>query len=347
MMPKFASARFIGRLAGASVAVLTVSLTALAQQPPSVQGSNLPPPTKAANAKAAAAKAAGGDAQPKSGDPLRSRIEQLEEQLTDMQVAIGTLESLGRGGGGASGSAPRPMSGGGDSARLDGIEQQVRTLNSKLDQLSERIRALEGGTTGARAGMAMSDPGRPPEPTSPPPLQRPEPRVSSSGFGSVTVAPEGGQRDDIGRLINRDQPGGEVSRSDLPTAGDGGSKQLYEQAYGYMLQQDYPSAESAFADFLDRYPNDALAGNAQYWLGETFFVRGQFRPAASAFLKGYQTYSRSQKAPDSLLKLALSLQRLGQKDAACSSLNELNTKFPAAPTHVKSRAAAERQKAAC
>ena len=134
----------------------------------------------------------------------------------------------------------------------------------------------------------------------------------------------------------------------LPPAGDGSNpKQLYETAYGYLLQRDYGAAEAAFDDFLKRHPSDSLSGNAQYWLGESHFVRGQYKAAASAFLKGYQTYGQSQKAPDSLLKLAMSLDRLGQRDAACSSYAELNTKFPNAPQSVKARAQSERQRVGC
>lgn len=124
-------------------------------------------------------------------------------------------------------------------------------------------------------------------------------------------------------------------------------KQLYETAYGYLLQRDYGAAEAAFDDFLRRNPNDPLAGNAQYWLGELLYVRGQYRAAANAFLKGYQSYAKSAKAPESLLKLAMSLQRLGQKEAACSSLGELATKFPNVAAHVKTTAQAERQRAGC
>ena len=135
----------------------------------------------------------------------------------------------------------------------------------------------------------------------------------------------------------------------MPQAGasDASAKQLYETAYGLLLQQAYGEAEAAFDEFLKRFPNDQLAGNAQYWLGETFYVRGNFKSAAAAFLKGYQTYGRSSKAPDSLLKLAMSLDRLGQRDAACSSYSELNTRFPNAPGAVRSRADNERRRLGC
>jgi tol-pal system protein YbgF len=128
---------------------------------------------------------------------------------------------------------------------------------------------------------------------------------------------------------------------------DATPKQLYETAYGYLLQRDYGAAEAAFEEVLRRHPSDPLAGNAQYWLGESLYVRGQYRAAAGAFLKGYQTYTKSAKAPENLLKLAMSLQRLGQKDAACSSFSELAAKFPSAPNHVKTTAQNERQRAGC
>src|SRR5262249_1409329 len=142
-------------------------------------------------------------------------------------------------------------------------------------------------------------------------------------------------------------PTGALAAVPPPGQVEADPKQLYETAYGYLLQRDYGGAEAAFEEFLKRHPSDPLAGNAQYWLGESLFLRGQYRAAAAAFLKGYQNYARSAKAPESLLKLAMSLQRLGQKEAACSSYSELTSKFPNAPQHVKTSAQAERQRAGC
>ena len=72
-------------------------------------------------------------------------------------------------------------------------------------------------------------------------------------------------------------------------------------------------------------PNDPLAGNAQYWIGETYYVRGQYKNAADAFLKGYKKYKSSEKAPDTLLRLGMALAELGQKDAACSDAQRAAT----------------------
>jgi tol-pal system protein YbgF len=295
--------------------------------------------------------AAGGDA------ALRQRIEQLEEQLVDMQVVVGTLESLARGvtapAAGRQVPGPAAAIGAADAGRLDGIETQIRALAAQLEQVQEQMRALAAGA-GPLPQSANEPPGAAPRPGRPQ-IDASQAQPERTGFGSVAVSPDV-KKDEIDRILNAPPlsgappPGPHVAAAPQPGApaeSDASPKQLYETAYGYLLQRDYGAAEAAFEDFLRRHPNDPLAGNAQYWLGESLYVRGQYRAAAGAFLKGYQTYNRSAKAPENLLKLAMSLQRLGQKDAACSSYNELATKFPSAPNHVKTAAQTERQRAGC
>jgi tol-pal system protein YbgF len=317
---------------------------AQAQQP-------YPPPRPAPAAKSAPAQPrdAAGDA------ALRQRVEQLEEQLVDIQVVIGTLESLAKGATAPVAAGGRPPTGiaatlsAADAGRLDALETQIRAMAAQLEQMQEQIRALGG--RGALSPQAAND-----YPVPPRAGRAVEPPVADrTGFGAVTVSPDSAS--DPTDPVPRESPRfgapvpQESARFGAPVAAgeaeEASPKQLYETAYGYLLQRDYGAAEAAFDAFLKRHPNDPLAGNAQYWLGESLYVRGQYRAAAGAFLKGYQSYSHSAKAPESLLKLAMSLQRLGQKDAACSSYGELNTKFPNAPPHVKASAQLERQRAGC
>lgn len=343
--------------AGLLIAASVASITASAQQQQNT-GPRLPGTTTPAT-KAPLAAAKEGGAGSEAG--LRQRVEALEEQLVDMQVMVGTLESLAKGVSSAGSASARANPGAAaafdaaDAGRLDGLETQIRAMAAQLEQLQEQVRAL-GGRSGALttstavAGNEQQLPGRAGRPT-----VESTPLPDKSGFGSVTVAPDAGKKDDIGRLINEPSggTGGQVASGGLQQSSGGQQgaeadpKALYSTAYGYLIQRDYSAAETAFDDFLRQFPNHPLAGNAIYWMGESLFVRGQYRAAASAFLKGYQTYSKSEKAPESLLKLAMSLQRLGQKDAACSSFNELNVKFPNAPARVKSAAQSERQRGGC
>ncbi|MCH9806587.1 MAG: tol-pal system protein YbgF [Alphaproteobacteria bacterium] len=274
---------------------------------------------------------------------LAKRVQQLEEQLVDMQVVIGTLETMNSGGGvgpaPAAGygpvGAPAYGGGGADSARLDGMETQIRALTAQIEQLSREVRSISAGRRGSidRGGPSYA---------AAPQVAGTQQRANDAattygGFGSTTVTR--GAEDGIGGFLSRDGGGAGV--------GGGDPKQAYEQAYGYLLQEDYGAAETAFKNFLVRYPNHGLAGNAQYWLGESHYVRGEYKPAASAFLEGYEKYRKNAKAPDSLLKLAMSLDRLGQRDAACSSYSELASRYPNAPPHVKRRAQSERRRAGC
>ena len=105
--------------------------------------------------------------------------------------------------------------------------------------------------------------------------------MPTSGFGSVTVIPGA---DPIGRMLEpaAANGGGAVP---LPAAAQASTspKELYETAYGYLLQSDYGAAEVAFEEFLRRYPGDRQAADAQYWYGETLYVQRRYKPAAQAF----------------------------------------------------------------
>jgi tol-pal system protein YbgF len=329
------TARFWSR--GGALAFALAAMVSLAQGQQAAPGKASPPAGKEA---------------PQGPDAgLQRRIEQLEEQLVDMQVTVGTLESLARGANPAPTRAPASIAAlsATDAGRLDAIETQIKALAAQLEHLQDQVR-----------GLAERAPG-----------------PSPSGFGAVTVAPAPPKeakepKDELDRVFGPAKSEPPPAKAELPPRSEPPPRvavpqplqpplqpppsvaddetppqRLYEQAYGFLLQKDYGAAEQSFETFLKRHPSHHLAGNAQYWLGETFFVRGQYRPAAAAFLKGYQDYAKSQKAPESLLKLAMSLQRLGQKDAACSSFKELATKFPTPPAHVRSLAQTERQRSGC
>lgn len=134
------------------------------------------------------------------------------------------------------------------------------------------------------------------------------------------------------------------ARAKLPP---GTPQEQYNYAYKLLVQSDYADAEGAFREFLAAHPKDVLAGNAQYWLGETFYVRQQYEQAASAFLTGYQGYPKGAKASDSLLKLGMSLSALKKNPEACAALGQLSKQFPDAPPHVKDAAQRERAKIGC
>lgn len=296
-------------------------------------------PTAPAATKSKPESGGGGE-----GD-LRRRVQQLEEQIVDMQVVIGTLESLARSGGGPA-AAPRvvaPVGGGGaDNGRIDALETQIRALSSQIEQLQN----------GRAAGTG-------------PAYAPPRVTAAPSTFGSTTVT--AGDGDPIGGLIAQDRasaPGAlppaadprspaqpapvatsPLAATDPGAAGD--PKQAYERAYGFLLQQEYAAAQAGFIEFLKLYPRDSLVPNALYWLGETHYVQRNYADAAEAFDLVMQGYGNSPKAADSMLKRGMALAALGKKADACGVLAQLPGKYPSAPPHVKSKADSERQRIGC
>jgi TolA-binding protein len=90
-----------------------------------------------------------------------------------------------------------------------------------------------------------------------------------------------------------------------------------------------------------------MVANAQYWLGETFYVRKDYTNAAVIFAEGYEKFANSPKAPDNLLKLGLSLANINEQQQACRAFFELERRFTNAPSVIMNRALKERKAIGC
>ena len=254
------------------------------------------------------------------------------------------------------GRAPAPASLG---ARVEALETQIGALTSGLEQLQARL--LGGAQPLPPPPADGAPPGRQGATTPPP-----DPALAAAGGGgapsfesTVSAANEDGpQPAEEAPQDGAGDPSLPPLKADRPPAADdqpqnlaalpaSDATSLYNAGYGSLLRQDYGGAATAFAKLVSTYPTDPLAGKAQYWLGETYYVRGQYKDAAEAFLKGYKQFKDSEKAPDSLLKLGMALAALGQKKEACSAFVELGSKFPSAPDYVRDQARGERRKAGC
>ncbi|MGH7099984.1 MAG: tol-pal system protein YbgF [Stellaceae bacterium] len=121
----------------------------------------------------------------------------------------------------------------------------------------------------------------------------------------------------------------------------------YNFAFGLLKEANYPAAEAALREFVRQHPNGVLAGDAQYWLGETYYARRQYHQAARAFAAGYRRYPKGAKAPEDLLRLGMSLARGGQHRDACLAFTQLDHAFPHSAAAVRARSVAERQRLAC
>ena len=236
--------------------------------------------------------------------------------------------------------------------KLNEIEDQFRELtnkfeevNFKLDKLSTRVTKiqsdtqlrfsdLENGTVNTTNEKKISLPGssKPQDFGATPAYQTsnlPKEQAINSVESAKTVISEEPEKRES--LLPDNKPIGEQ----------------YEFAVSFMKIGDYETAEFALKEFIEKNKDHDLAGNAQYWYGETFRIRQLYSDAATAYLDGYQNYPKSNKAPDNLLKLGITMVQLGEKDQGCKMISGIKKEYPKANKSVLQKAQYEQKKFKC
>lgn len=124
--------------------------------------------------------------------------------------------------------------------------------------------------------------------------------------------------------------GPSVSQGASPGAStdNAASQAAYSAAFGMLKAGQYEDSIAAFNAYLQQYPYSQYADNAQYWLGEAYYVLRQFEPAIEQYQKLVANYPDSQKQSHALLKIAYSYSELGLPEQALQVLGTLKTRFP-------------------
>jgi tol-pal system protein YbgF len=262
--------------------------------------------------------------------------------------------------------------------RLEQVNGDIETRFSQGAGGSGALAAAEAAPSRPGARAARQFPPPPPPPAPPlaadtneediPLLSRPAPGAGrgSLALPSAVPPPPGGPIiAGANAIVGTLTPPGTPSAKALPSGPEqlasaapaarplggalpgGSATAQYNQAFGLLKQADYPAAEAALRAFVEQHPNDPMAGNAQYWLGETYYTRGRYLEAATAFAEGYKRYPKGTKAAEGLLKLGMSLEHANQRQNACVALAQLDRDFPNPGAAIKERAAAEKQRMGC
>lgn len=105
-------------------------------------------------------------------------------------------------------------------------------------------------------------------------------------------------------------------------------KQAYDEAFQSLKDLRYADAAEQFQAFLTSYPNSEYADNAQYWLGESYYVTRNYDLALTAFNDLIDTYPDSGKVPDALLKVGYTYYELKQWDSARTALTRVQQEYP-------------------
>lgn len=189
-----------------------------------------------------------------------------------------------------------------DDERLSACEENVQNLTGRIELLERAVKELR----------------------------------QSSGITSATNTDSTLVSNSANSSTKTDGSGATDSITSSPNNAD--EKREYDLALAALKESRFADAEKLFAEFMQKYTHSDLIGNAYFWYAETFYRRGEFEKAAVDYLKGYRKFPKSPKAPDNLLKLALSLGELKKFKDACAMLGKLEAEYKNRPASSIKRA---------
>jgi len=235
--------------------------------------------------------------------------------------------------------------------KLNEIENQFRQLtnnfeevNFKLDKLSTRVTKIQSDAQLRFSDLENNtDTKQKKKTTSLPGSTKPQDFGAAPGYESTNLPKEQSINSvQSAQTVITEEP--EKKETLLPNKP---AEDQYEFAVSFMKIGDYETAEFALKEFIEKNKEHDLAGNAQYWYGETFRIRQLYSDAATAYLDGYQNYPKSKKAPENLLKLGITMVQLGEKDQGCKMIVGLKKEYPKASKSVLQKAQYEQKKFKC
>lgn len=233
--------------------------------------------------------------------------------------------------------------------RLQETASSLRAVTTQLNALTQHVTKLQGRTAKGKPE------GKLPRPTEGAPEVKHEPPVHPAVSESATVpvepaavvvpkekeaAPESPAESGAA------QPAGETPRDAAPAETSAvpadeekpaGPRAAYDRSMQKFKQRDLNGALEGFSDFLSRYPHSELASNAQFWIGECHYGKGEFDRAIEAYDRVKKVYPASEKVPAALLKKGLAYLGLRDRRKASSVLTQVVEAFPASPEAGKAR----------
>ena len=271
--------------------------------------------------------------------------------------------------------------------RVNQLEEELRQANGRIEELENAEHRLETELQKFRQDVEYRfgdrSEGAPPAPDvaeAPPspgePAAPARPRKSSDAFDPDADPNAPGAPRPLGTTppsapLVREAPGAaagqplELGKAPAPESSKGppppsgptivGSgvamldqpREQFNAALQAFQAGQYPEAEAGFKAFLAANPSHRMSADAIFYIGETYLQRSRPREAAEQYLKVTTDYSKSSRAPESMVRLGQTLAALGNNEQACATLTEFGKRYPAASASVKKLAEHESAKDHC
>ena len=250
--------------------------------------------------------------------------------------------------------------------RLIELEEEIRNLNGSLEEINfkmDNIFKLLKTREQSEIKESFSEEAKPPFNNNQSAIQSIEKETTIIEDPNIKNNPSMKVLGTVNESFNEDNKK-KFSENNIPETTGGAPRQgeisddritsllnnpseIYSYAYDMLVRENFVEAEKSFKAFIGEHPDDPLASNAYYWLGETYYVQKKFQLAAISFARGFQSFPKGNKAIDQLFKLALTFMNLGKNEDACAAFSKLESEFPNAPKRISNRAKEYIKRAKC
>ncbi|HTV54684.1 MAG TPA: tol-pal system protein YbgF [Terriglobia bacterium] len=236
---------------------------------------------------------------------LKTLVQQASENINSMKATIAKMQE----------AQQRSLAT--SSNQIDSLSSQVQQLSSSLDEAKGQISKLSGQVAQTQKMMQTINTA---------------PNNGSNGGAAPNSAPPGSNPGA--------QPGSQGAPSangvGAPGSGDASAQSppppdpdvLYKSAYTDYTQGLYPLAIQGFQQYLQDYGDTDLASNAQFYIGDSYYLQKDYKDAVKEYDKCIQAYPDGNKAAAAYLKEGYALLALGQKSNGLHALNALIRKYP-------------------
>jgi len=180
----------------------------------------------------------------------------------------------------------------------EGVKGSRASSDARLGELSQRLGVLEG-------------------------------KIEESGvrFDQLSIKVDNVKQ----RLSTADSARVAAGLAPRDTTGRLDPERAYSAAYSDIAAGRYDLARDAFREYLRYYPDTEVSDNAQYWIGECLYARGDFPGAIAEFKRVVENYPKGDKVPAAIFKTGVSQARLKQEDDARKSFRLVIQRYPKSP----------------
>jgi tol-pal system protein YbgF len=233
---------------------------------------------------------------------LLHMVQQNADSLSRMTSQVTTMQQA--------------MSSQNENQQLSG---QMQALNDSVDELKTRIGKLDATLQSMQAQLQN--------------VQNPPANGPMQPAGPAPTGPGG--------MAQNAPPAGNLVPQQPADNGGGAPAPPLQQTYQAALR-DYNSAKyelsnSEFSDVIKYYPQDDLAGNAHFYMGEIAYRQGKYAQAEKQYDVVLEQFAGNPKAPAAQLRKGESLLQSQQREAGTQELRSLIQRYPQTPEAAEAR----------